>query len=55
MYDISFTKQEIEYLKTVIAKKIDTYSGHESKVLESIKRKLDNFETAGNYYDGPEY
>ena len=55
MYDISFTQQEIEYLKTVIANKIDTYSGHESKVLESIKSKLDNPDNNHNYYDGPEY
>ena len=38
MYDISLNQQEIEYLKTIIAKKIDTYSGHESEMLESIQK-----------------
>ena len=55
MHSISFTKEEIEYLQTIITKRLDTYSGHESKVLESIKRKLDDPEITDLYYDGPEY
>ena len=55
MYSISFTKEEIEYLQTIITNKLNTYSGHESKVLESIKSKLDDPENNNNYYDGPEY
>ena len=55
MYRIMRTQQELEYIQSIIIKKIDTYSGHESKVLESIKKKLDNPENADAYYDGPEY
>ena len=55
MYRILLTQQELEYLQSVIVKKINTYSGHESKLLESIKKKLDDPENADAYYDGPEY
>ena len=56
MYHILFSEQELAYLLDIIAKKINNYSGHESKVLESIKKKLESPENADwNYYDGPEY
>lgn len=55
MYHLLLTKQEIEYIQTLINKKLDNYLGHDSKLLERIQMKLDDPETADNYYDGPEY
>mgnify|MGYP006190170649 CR=1 FL=1 len=55
MYHILFTQQEIEYLQAVITKKINTYAGHDSEMLESIQKKLDDPENADGYYDAVDY
>ena len=55
MHSISFTKEELEYLRTIITKQLDTYLGHESKVLENIKSKLDIIKNTDSYYDAVDY
>jgi hypothetical protein len=55
MYHVLFSEQEIVYLQNIVVKKLNNYLGHESKVLESIKKKLEDPENADEYYDGPEY
>ena len=55
MHHLLLTTKEIEYLYQLITKKIDTYGGDESKILESIKRKLDDVENADSYYDAVDY
>jgi hypothetical protein len=55
MYHVLLSEQEIAYLQDIVVQKLNNYSGHESKVLESIKKKLEDPENADEYYDGPEY
>ena len=54
MYHFLFTEEELEYLNQLITKKMNTYGGDESKILESIKRKLDDPEV-GDFYDAVDY
>tara|TARA_B100001245_G_C22800601_1_gene385925 strand:- start:574 stop:741 length:168 start_codon:yes stop_codon:yes gene_type:complete len=55
MYHVLLTQEELEYINQLITKKIDTYGGDDSKILESIKRKLDDPENADGYYDAVDY
>ena len=55
MYHMLLTTKELEYLDKLITEKIDTYGGDDSKVIESIKRKLDDPENADGYYDAVDY
>tara|TARA_B100000953_G_C17747215_1_gene334397 strand:- start:325 stop:492 length:168 start_codon:yes stop_codon:yes gene_type:complete len=55
MYHMLLTTEELEYLHKLITEKIDTYGGDDSKVIESIKRKLDDPENADGYYDAVDY
>jgi len=54
MYQLILSTEEIEYLNQLITEKIDTYGGDDSKVIESIKRKLDDPEV-GDFYDAVDY
>tara|TARA_R100001530_G_scaffold33034_1_gene25962 strand:+ start:325 stop:492 length:168 start_codon:yes stop_codon:yes gene_type:complete len=55
MYHVLLTQEELNYLDKLIAEKIATYGGDDSKVIESIKRKLDDPENADGYYDAVDY
>ncbi len=55
MYHMLLTTKELEYLDKLITEKIDTYGGDDSKVIESIKKKLDDPENADGYYDAVDY
>ena len=55
MYHVLCSEQEIAYLQDIVVKKLNNYLGDESKVLESIRKKLEDPENADEYYDGPEY
>ena len=54
MYQILVTTEELEYLNKLITVKLNTYSGTESVILESIKRKLDDPEVS-DFYDAVDY
>jgi hypothetical protein len=55
MYHVLLTTEELEYLQQLITEKINKYSGHESRILDSINRKLDDPESADSYYDAVDY
>ena len=55
MYHLLFSEQEIEYLQQLITEKTKTYGGADSKIIESIQRKLDDPDTADDYYDAVDY
>tara|TARA_Y100000758_G_scaffold176526_1_gene125576 strand:+ start:233 stop:421 length:189 start_codon:yes stop_codon:yes gene_type:complete len=62
MYHFLFTEEELEYLNQLITKKISETPKSEiwkvtieARVLESIKRKLDDPENADGYYDAVDY
>ena len=54
MYQVILTTEELEYLNALITEKINTYGGDDSKVIENIKRKLDDPEV-GDFYDAVDY
>jgi len=54
MYQITLSTKELEYLNQLITEKINTYGGDDSKVIESIKRKLDDPEI-NDFYDAVDY
>ena len=62
MYHILLTEEEIEHLQDLIAKKIPTTPhskiwkiSREARLLENIKKKLDDPENADGYYDAVDY
>ena len=62
MYHFLFTEEELEYLNQLITKKISETPKSEiwkvtieARVLESIKKKLDDPENADGYYDAVDY
>jgi len=62
MYHILFTEEEIEHLQKLVTEKISETPKSEiwkvtieARVLESIKKKLDDPENADGYYDAVDY
>jgi hypothetical protein len=55
MYHILLSEEELALLKKLLRTKVETDKGYETKTIENIIKRLEDPESADDYYDATDY